>query len=207
MSSSLTGKVLIIEGLISAGKSTAADQIRDYAHSKGVKCHYFPEPFNIETLQLFISNPKKHALSFQLDILSKKNEIYHQACGLAGKGYLTIIDRSLHGDYCFAKLHHDIGNITDDEWKFYLQFYNKINFPYPDYLLYLDVNVETAMKRCSERNRKGESAYTKEYFDKLRDIYPSVMKQVPKERIALLDWNKSRSLNEIQKTIIKTIES
>ena len=108
----LLGKVLILEGLISAGKSKAGRSIEKYCDDLGFQCKFFPEPVIPDLLQLFLNDQKKYAFAFQLAILIKRQSIYKTAYEYAKKGYFCIIDRSLYGDYCFAKLQYNLMNLT-----------------------------------------------------------------------------------------------
>src|SRR5579885_882482 len=98
----LRGKVAILEGLISAGKSTAGEEIAKFVNDLGIPCRFFPEPLLPGLLDLFLSDQKTYAFSFQLTMLVKRQAIYREAFELAKQGYFCIIDRSLYGDYCFA---------------------------------------------------------------------------------------------------------
>lgn len=109
----LRGKVCIIEGLISAGKSTASAELEKFVTKLGIPCKFFPEPLIPELLALFLSDQKKYAFSFQLTMLVKRQAIYREAFEYAKQGYFCIIDRSIHGDFCFALMHKNRGNITD----------------------------------------------------------------------------------------------
>jgi len=109
----LRGKICIIEGLISAGKSTASAELEKFVTNLGIPCKFFPEPLIPELLALFLSDQKKHAFAFQLTMLVKRQAIYREAFEAAKQGYFCIIDRSIHGDFCFALMHKNRGNITD----------------------------------------------------------------------------------------------
>jgi len=223
----LRGKVLILEGLISAGKSTAGQELIRYVTNLGIKCKFFPEPIIPGLLQLFLSDQKQYAFAFQLAMLVKRQSIYREAYEYAAKGYFCIIDRSLHGDYCFALLHHSRGNISDksenivepiveggyaiekgpSQWKAYLEVLHGEQFEHPDYVVYLEVSPETAIKRCASRDRKGEGSYDRKYFEELCNVYSSVIPSSPAKSIIVLDWNAPRTTDDIALPLLLHLKS
>jgi len=201
----LAGKILVLEGLISAGKSTASQELMTAADAMGIKTHFFAEPLNQSLLELFLSNQKKYAFTFQMAMLIKRQAIYREAFELAKEGYFCIIDRSLYGDYCFALMHMNRGNIDPIEWGTYLDSLNSEKFEHPDYVVYLKVTPETAIIRCAARDRRGEGSYDTEYFRELCEIYDSVIPSSPANGMIILDWNKHREIEDIAPAILSAI--
>ena len=201
----IRGKVLVLEGLISAGKSTAGNEIINFVQSLGIPCRFFPEPIIPDLLGLFLSDQPKYAFAFQLTMLVKRQAIYREAYEYAKKGYFCIIDRSIHGDYCFATMHKNRGNISDLEWKAYLAVLHGEKFEHPDYVVYLEVKPDTAIKRCSIRDRKGEGAYDRVYFQELCDIYATVIPQSPSKQYLVIDWNQDRDKSAIAEAVLDQV--
>tara|TARA_R110002072_G_scaffold45565_5_gene126908 strand:+ start:108122 stop:108808 length:687 start_codon:yes stop_codon:yes gene_type:complete len=195
--SALRGKILILEGIISAGKSTAGHELHKFCDSIDIPCMFFPEPLCLPLLKLFLSDNKKYAFAFQLAMLVQRKALYVQAEAYAKKGYFCIIDRSLHGDYCFAKMHLNRENISQEEWTTYIEMLNTAKPLSPDYVLYLKVSAQTAISRCAKRDRKGESSYDLEYYTDLCDIYDTVIECSPRHAMKSLDWNEDRKTSEI----------
>jgi deoxyadenosine/deoxycytidine kinase len=205
--SCLRGKVMVLEGVISAGKSTAGAILTQYVQSLGIPCRFFPEPLAPALLDLFLSDQKKYAFAFQLTMLVKRQALYREAFELAKKGYFCIIDRSLYGDYCFALLHKNKGNIAveaekskmtleeikensgSSEWKSYLEVLHSEKFEHPDYVIYLQVSVDTAIKRCLKRGFKKEDTYDRQYFQDLCSLYDNVIPNSPANHFIVIDWN------------------
>lgn len=210
---------MILEGLISAGKSTAGREIVKYATELGIPCKFFPEPLIPKLLDLFLSDQPRYAFAFQLAMLVKRQSIYREAYQCAEQGYFCIIDRSLYGDYCFALMHKTRGNIKDvsdvvkkdgtvppTEWETYLEVMHGEQFEHPDYVVYLEVSPETAIQRCIIRDRKGEKSYDKKYFEELCAIYGSVIPSSPSKNIIVIDWNQSRAVDDIALPILIQIK-
>lgn len=212
----LRGRVLILEGLISAGKSTAGVKTAEYVEKLGVPCKFFPEPLIPDLLNLFLADQKKYAFAFQLAMLVKRQAIYREAWKCAQEGYFCIIDRSLYGDYCFALMHRDRGNISSDpvnleksnlsEWGSYVAALHSEEFEHPDYVLYLEVTPEVAIKRCKVRDRDGEKSYDPAYFKELCDVYSSVIPSSPAKGMQCVDWNEDRTIAEIPHEILRQVK-
>jgi deoxyadenosine/deoxycytidine kinase len=202
----LRGKVLILEGLISAGKSTAGTEITSLVQSLGIPCRFFPEPIIPELLALFLADQPKYAFAFQLTMLVKRQAIYREAYEYAKKGYFCIIDRSIHGDYCFATMHKNRHNITELEWTAYLSTLHAEKFDHPDYVVYLEVSPQTAIRRCAIRDRKGETSYDIQYFTDLCQIYSTIIPQSPCKQHLIIDWNQDRTNEEITTVILNRVK-
>jgi len=202
----LRGKVLIVEGLISAGKSTAGSELEKFAKELGIPCKLFPEPLIEGFLGLFLGDQKKYAFAFQIGMLVKRQAIYREAFELSKQGYFCIIDRSLHGDYCFAMMHKNSGNITDVEWKAYLDVLHSEQFEHPDYVVYLETTPNNAFKRCINRARKGENTYTLKYFQELFEVYRNVIPASPSKSILVIDWNEDRTKDSIVEPILQELK-
>lgn len=203
----LRGKVLIVEGLISAGKSTAGSELEKFAKELGIPCKLFPEPLIEGFLGLFLGDQKKYAFAFQIGMLVKRQAIYREAFELSKQGYFCIIDRSLHGDYCFAMMHKNSGNITDVEWKAYLDVLHSEQFEHPDYVVYLETTPNNAFKRCINRARKGENTYTLKYFQELFEVYRNVIPVSPSKSILVIDWNEDRTKDSIVEPILQELKT
>ena len=197
----MRGRILIIEGLISAGKSTAGLEIVKFLEEHGIKAKFFPEPLIPSLLKLFLSNQPRYAFAFQLAMLIKRQAIYREAYQLTEQGYCCVIDRSLYGDYCFALMHKQRGNISEKttlndnaptEWGSYLDTLHSEQFEHPDYVVYLKVTPEVAIERCKRRDRDGEKVYDINYFSELCYRYDSVIPSSPANNMIVLDWNKDR---------------
>lgn len=201
----LKGKILVLEGIISAGKSTAGHELLEQCKAIGLPTIFFPEPLCPELLKLFLADQKKYAFVFQMTMLAERKAIYKQAKQASDQGYFCIIDRSLHGDYCFAKMHNENNNIDPEEWSTYLKFMKKDNCIHPDYLIYLKVTPSTALSRCAKRDRDGESAYTATYFENLCRVYDAVIEISDSSSTIVLDWNEDRQNYEIADYLIRQI--
>lgn len=172
---SLCGKIAIIDGLISSGKTTWGNSIVNYLNSIGIKSIFFTEPIDNEFLNMYISDMKKYSFTFQLDMKCERKKIYKAALDKARReGYFVIIDRGMHGDKAFALMQKHQGMISKQEWSVYLRKHTVSNMPEPEWIIMLKCSPETAMRRTELRGRDGESAYTLDYFERLENAYDEV---------------------------------
>src|SRR5690606_38169823 len=122
---------------------------------------------NNHLLGKFLENQKTNAFWFQTIMMMKRIEIYKSAEEHAKNGGLSIIDRSLNGDYSFALMQHNSGNISLDDWNFYNeQLENESSeLREPDITIFLDVDPAVSIERLIRRGNESErKAYDTQYF-------------------------------------------
>lgn len=193
----LRGAIILIEGVIGAGKTTLAGKLANLLTRVGIPVKFFEENVNTHLLGLFLADMKKYAFAFQLLMPAQRRNIYLQAMEFSRiHNGVSIIDRSLYGDLAFANMHHDMGNIDDAEWKAYESLMSNDPLPQPSVIIYLDVDTEVAMARIKARNRGTEAnAYTSEYIQGLDGNYRCLLESsdIPTRYI---DWTQPRNLSD-----------
>jgi deoxyadenosine/deoxycytidine kinase len=110
------GKIVVLEGNISTGKSTLLSNLEKRGDVMAIY-----EKISHELLNLFYSDPFKYALTTQLTTLCRRNnDIKYLKLQLKNiKDKVAIVDRSLFGDLGFFIAHYYDGRITDKEAKAY----------------------------------------------------------------------------------------
>lgn len=171
--------IIMIEGVIGAGKTTFCNVLGELLNSKGYDSRVFHEPIAEDdpALKLFLSDCDKYAFFFQIHVMKKRIELYEKALELKSQGKIVIIDRSLRGDRVFEEFFYRKGAITPNEHEYYLTCIEHIakNIDKPDIILYLDVSVDDAISRISVRNRMNEtSVYNTEYIMSLKCLYDEI---------------------------------
>lgn len=182
----LKGQIIVVDGIIGAGKSTFCKILKKTLRNAGIPCIYHPEYQNPKYLSLFLSNQPKYAFAFQTLMLERRGEIYKSALKEKAAGYTVIIDRSLHGDMAFELMHYKVGNINKEEHEAYLSELSKIGVGagVPDVMIYLDTSVQTAQKRVVVRDRLSEkSVYDISYHSRLTMVYVDLMETAEKNGI------------------------
>lgn len=101
--------------------------------------------------------------------LNKRIEIIEEASKFNG----CIMDRSIYGDYLFAKMHFKNGFMTEDEFSLYQSFWEKLISARtnPLLIIYLETSVDNAIRKIKERGRDFELGVEKEYWNSLNEEY------------------------------------
>lgn len=195
----LRGSVLLIEGIIGAGKTTLGMKLYNLLTRVDIPVMIFEEEVDAKMLDLFLSDMKKYAFSFQIHMLVQRQKIYMKALQFVEKNNgVAIVDRSLLGDWSFCMLHNDYGNISDLEYQAYESVMSSTRLPVPASIFYLEVTPETAHKRIVARNRGREpDVYTLEYLSDLDMNYKVAMEQSDID-IHYIDWNQPSNLSDDQ---------
>lgn len=207
--------ITIVEGSIGAGKSTFAKSLHRYLSNKNVETIYFPEFVNQPLLELYLSDMKKYAFSFQVIMARERIQILKKAIEYAKDNKYVIIDRSLLGDYAFAIMQYDNGNITDAEFEVYKSLIeyekniigNHINSD-DMIILYLNCSSETSLERIRVRNRGGEcDGYNIDYLNNLSKSYEKSLELNKYIKRLNIDWNDNKKLTDdfIQNDTIEDI--
>lgn len=204
----LRGSIILVEGIIGAGKSTLGKELSVMLNRIGIKAHLFEEEINMPLLELFLSDMKKYAFTFQMYMLQNRQGVYREAITYAEQyNGVSIVDRSLFGDIAFARMHHMSGNIGSEEWNVYQSTIESTTLRMPSSIIYLDVAPSTAMRRITARNRGSEGTqYDEEYLHSLHDSYMDSMSDV-KGQVHFIDWNKDRKIDtELLLDLVKQID-
>lgn len=159
--------IICIEGVVGAGKTTLGELL-----AKELSVEFFQEPYiDNPFLDKFYSNKERYSLPSQMYFLNKRIEIIEEASKLNG----CIMDRSIYGDYLFAKMHLKNKFMTEDEFSLYHSFWEKLISvrTNPILIIYLETSVENAMRKIKERGREFELGVEKEYWSSLNEEYSS----------------------------------
>ncbi len=178
---------ITMAGNIGCGKTTAAKLL---SHHFGLEL--FDEPvIDNRFLRDYYADMKRWSLTLQMEFLIRRVE-HHELIKTVPKS--CIQDRSLYEDpEVFAKYLHGLGNMTDDELKLYLEYFERLNKDLirPDLIIHLQVDdVKILLDRIRTRGRKEEQGITAEFLQGLGGYYisfPQVCQQ--KYGIAVINYN------------------
>lgn len=166
---------ICIEGIIGSGKSTLCDRLSDEFSLNVVEEPVDDNPY----LDRFYQNQRRWAFQMQMWLVARRCMLQVDAQSRSGPGYVT--DRSVMGDRVFARMHHEAGNISDDLWPVYTDFFSvmtKLVQP-PHLMVFLNVSPQVAMERIQERARGAETeGVTMEYLRRLREGYLRMIDEV-----------------------------
>jgi deoxyadenosine/deoxycytidine kinase len=198
-SKSVCPKLVVIEGNISAGKTTLTR-----VFSKSSNCKVFVEPANENPfLSLFYQNPREWALPLQLWILRLRYVTYVQALEhVAATGNVAVLDRSIFSDWVFAEQNRRDGNISQAGFNYYLSLRNSMmrSLPLPGLMLYLDVSSQECHRRVHDvRQRSCESGIPLEYLSGLGSCYASLVQEMQSRGcpVTSVDWNGFGNPNDV----------
>ncbi|MCR8968861.1 deoxynucleoside kinase [Facklamia sp. 7083-14-GEN3] len=153
--------MIVIGGMIGAGKTSLATLL-----GKALKSQvYYENVDDNHILPLYYTaseeeqERKRYPFLLQLDFLSSryrdiKRAFYHPH---------NIIDRSIYEDWYFAKINHQAGKISDEEFLIYEKLLDNMmeelqDLPKkaPDLMVYLHGSFECILKRINQRGREFE---------------------------------------------------
>lgn len=172
-------KVIVIDAIISAGKSTLIDLIKRKLSLK-YNIIIVDEPVHKWTksglLKKFYGDKKRWGYHFQTKVFHDRimEAILQYNLYLQNekqeKPTLFILERSCLTDKLFMELLFDDGDITDMEYSDYKEWCDlwQILMPFKfDLFIYLRPSIEECMRRVKERARDGEEGVSLEYQQKL----------------------------------------
>ncbi|MDN5351904.1 MAG: deoxyadenosine/deoxycytidine kinase [Clostridiales bacterium] len=181
---------IVIDGIIGAGKSTVGKYL-----SEVLDIPLFQELDDSNKASLaqnmldrFYENPERWSAIIQVMFL---NDRFRDLKRIERDGNLAILDRSIYGDEIFAKTIHERGQMSAEEFRIYRELlYNMLeHIQSPQVLIYIDVTVDTAMKRIKERSRSTEGdTIERSYMEDLRrnyELWYEAFDLCPKVRIDL----------------------
>jgi len=210
-------KVIFIDGNISSGKSTLLRNLQNMINSANYKYKeeimILQEPIeewtnintlglkhidnnNLNLLQAFYDDPKKHGLTFQtytiltrIDLLI--NTINKLVKDPLNKVKIIIAERSIIGDYVFAENSRVLGYFDDYYWAIYnkyFDFYFNNFMKCLDYkIVYLQTYPEVCYNRMKIRHRNEEDKVSIDYLKSLSEISNDVI--VNNENTIIIDSN------------------
>jgi len=170
------GHIIWVEGIIGAGKTTAALELARLLELRAVIEPAETNPF----LAMFYQDPKRWSFAMQMFLLRWRFAMQNEAMWASMQSRGAILDRGLPGDRVFAQLHARRGNMHELEWLTYEQWFDTMACALrpPAVLLYLDTAPEVALERTRTRGREAESSIPLEYLQALADGYNELIEEI-----------------------------
>lgn len=196
--------VIILEGNISSGKTTLGNRLVEYLNYNGYNARFFEEYRNDELLNQYIYDMKRYAFPFQLFMLRKRIQIYKEAYNFSDNGGISIIDRSIFGDYAFCKCQLKSGNITIEEFHEYESILKSEALIRPHLIVYLDCDTSTCSERIKKRGIKSEiDGYDEKYLHNIEENYKDVITEhiIPFHKFIIIDNRKENKVENIVEII------
>jgi deoxyadenosine/deoxycytidine kinase len=211
-------KVIIIEGLIAAGKSSIS---REMGKILGEDTLVLLEPDEKKELNPYLSefyeNQPRYAFTMQVHLLQARYRMHLQAqwhvmngCGNA------ILDRSYFGDTAFARLQFKNGSMTEKEFNTYKSIYHAMtaSVMLPNICIRLLVSPEVSLQRINKRKqtqtgRKCESVIDINYLKALDKEIDHMMSVLVKQGVTVIDmpWDEDRSTSSDREFTVRALVS
>jgi len=170
--------VVVVDGIISAGKTTYIQMLTSHLTKKGWKVTVVKEPVekwkSSGLLQRFYNDPQRWGYHFQtvafLDRVNENISMFEKYGNEQGKN-VFILERSCFTDILFMELLYEaklVDELEMNNYRDWVILWKKV-MPYePDLFIYLKPSVEVCMQRIKERNRPGEEGVSQDYQAKLQ---------------------------------------
>lgn len=199
----MNGRIIILEGNISAGKSTLAGRL---GKQLGYRVFFEPTTTN-PYLERYYKEPKVWGFEMQMWLLRQRFDTFIEALKYnvtTGNG--VILDRSVWSDMVFAQKNHMDGNITDAQYAEYQAVRERMvaHLEAPHIVLYLDVSPEECFYRIHKvRGRACESGIPLEYLQGLDICYRNFLVDMSKRGSAIVrvPWENFGSESELATSV------
>ncbi len=195
----MKGKLIAIEGIDGAGKSTLARYLKEKLEQMGFPVFLSAEPTKGKYGKLLKRLIKKGKISleeeYELFLLDRKNHVKYKIIPALRKGKIVLLDRY----YLSNAAYQGARGIPVDE----IIKQNEKFAPVPDFVLYLDIQPEKALKR---KLRKEAFFEEKEFLKLVRSYYLQILKRFshvmipagePKEKV------RETALREVLQFLLK----
>lgn len=203
--SDFKGALFPVEGSIGAGKTTMLKAIEDLKFDKKHVVVYEQvddwmnmraSPNDKSLFELYYEDKKRYGFTFQMYALQTRFqhllEIMQQH-----RDAIIICERCFLTDCeIFAKMLHDQGYISPNEFCVYRKWYDfimSIVKPNISGIIYLQVHPDVCAERIKKRNRKGEDGIDIDYLRNLHAQHESWLQNTTdpcKYNVCVIDGNK-----------------
>ena len=195
-------KYVVIEGIDGAGKTTFIELLKQKIKEKKKELEVIivKEPFNKEFIKSYLMidfnnkelNEMKNVFAFALDRTFVNNELLKLKNSF--ENLIIISDRSFISSMAY-QFH------LDYKWIFEV---NR-NFLIPDLIIFLDVDIEIALRRIEEREKEDEKKEEikkyekKELLKKIKSRYKEVLDFLKEQSFEVEFVNSNKDLKELEK--------
>ena len=201
----IPGKMIVIEGIEGAGKSTAIDWVKAYLADKGITYVTTREPGGTplgESLRDLIKKDDSEIIEPETELLlmyASRMQLFHRVIKEAlAKGCWVVSDRFELSSYAYQGVGRNLGmKALNDISALCLKGFK------PDLTLYMDVSYEVSQARLTQRGIAKDRIEQegKAFFNAIREAYCQFAQN--DETISRIDA--SKSLNEVKKAVLMTM--
>lgn len=191
----MRGKLIVIEGIDGAGKTTIAKYLANTLISKGFKAIYTREPYHPQIIKLLENKGKELGAIMEALLLAADRYLHIQEVikPHLEVGYYVICDR-----YYYSSLAYQTARGADINWIRTINFF----IIRPDVSIYLDVNPEVGLSRLS-KNSERRLRYLED-IELLRKVRSNYLNLVRKEELIYV--NAEKPLSEVKADVVSIIK-
>lgn len=169
--------IIIIDGLIGAGKTTTIKLLETALNNSGIKSKAIYEPVdvwqNMGALAHFYKDISQNCYEFQTFTFVTRIMRVNEEIDLDMDIQVYLLERSIFSDrYIFVEmLKEQFGEVRMKMYKTWWDEWSKLMKVSPDAFMLLDTDVNNSMERIVVRNREGETngGVSYEYQKALRE--------------------------------------
>jgi deoxyadenosine/deoxycytidine kinase len=195
-----------IAGTIGVGKSTLTQDLAKALNFEAILEEVDGNPY----LEHFYHDMKGYGTMMQVWLLNHRFRQHREFITRISLGKIrgVVQDRTIWEDTIFARMlnHHPEKIITDMDYNTYLDLFDNMvlrELVFPQLLIYLDVNPDTAIKRIHARGRVMEQTITLEYLRALKENYEAFISEMEQAgvRILRIKWEEFRPISEVVRLV------
>jgi deoxyadenosine/deoxycytidine kinase len=167
----MTNHLVLVAGNIASGKTSLTERLGGRLGWQTAFESVADNPY----LADFYGDMRQWSFHLQIFFLGHRAQ---QHLALAHASHSAIADRSIYEDaHIFARALYHLGNLSERDYRAYLQVYDMVtaSLPRPDLLLYLQAPVPILLDRIRQRGRAIEGGITEEYLSLLESFYAEWM--------------------------------
>lgn len=163
--------MIVVDGVVGVGKST----LMEILANKRNLMPYEEPVVNNPLLDKFYYDRERYSFSLQIFFLNQRFRHIKEASSVSN----AVLDRSIYGDLIFARMLHDNGEMTTEEFQLYIDLFENMieHCKPPKLMVYLEISTDEAIKRISKRGRDYELIVERAYWDRLNQYYREYFEQ------------------------------
>lgn len=201
------GKLIAIEGIDGAGKTTQAKELVKRLNKEGINAAYTKEPTDMVIGQFIREKVLRGDVSMDpiaLQYLFNADRVMHmeKIRTLLEKGMVIVTDR-----YFWSAVAYAMADLDEKPDRYLLAFsvlsaYHQ--FITPDFNIFLRISPSEAEKRIAQSGKHTEIYDKREKLEKTENTYVQLLEKFPDQFIEI---NAERPQEEITEEILKTVRA
>jgi deoxyadenosine/deoxycytidine kinase len=195
-----------IAGTIGVGKSTLTTDLARALNFEPILEEVDGNPY----LQHFYKDMKQYGTMMQIWLLNHRFRQHREFVSRISLGRIrgVVQDRTIWEDTIFARMlnKHPDKIITDLDYNTYLDLFDNMvlrELVFPQLLIYLDCNPQTAIERIKLRGRTMEKGIDIGYLESLKEHYEQFIREMEQAgvRILRLQWEEFRPISDVVRLV------